>query len=119
MKSKFICILKGVLLSLVTATVLACLFAVVVYFSDLPDFVYVSSSFIIGAIACVFGGFYAGKKATARGLFLGGAVGLLFFLVLAFLALMIKKELDLDLGNAIMLASCTLSGMLGGVLGVR
>ena len=115
---RFFGILKGVVFALIITTLLSAVLAAVMYFTDVSDGVSAVLVFLIGAASCASGAYAVCKAAGSKGLVTGGAVGMIFYIVLAAASLMIKKELSLDTHMLVMLAATVLSGMLGGVLGM-
>ena len=106
-------ILKGAAAAIALTVLAAAVLAAMMYFSDVSALI-----FLIGALSCAVGGFFVCRAAGTKGLANGAAVGLLYYIVLAAAALIIRRELPLDAHMLIMLAAALLSGMLGGVLGV-
>ena len=111
-------ILKGAAAAIALTVLAAAVLAAMMYFSDVPELLVSALIFLIGALSCAVGGFFVCRAAGTKGLANGAAVGLLYYIVLAAAALIIRRELPLDAHMLIMLAAALLSGMLGGVLGV-
>ena len=118
MCGRFSTIIKGTLFAVILTIILAFALAAVMYFFDIPDTAAIIAVFALAAISAAGGAFAAARAAGTKGLATGGAVGLLYYVILCIAALIIKKELAIDMHMAIMLTAVAASGMLGGIFGV-
>lgn len=118
MFSRLVSMLKGALLALILTVIFALLLAAGTYFFEIADGAVTMVVFLIGAVSAAAGAYAVSRAQASKGLVTGGTVGLLYYLILAAAALVIKKEINLDAHMAIMLAATVISGMTGGVLGM-
>ncbi len=118
MKKRSVLILKGVILSLILSVFFSLLMAAIVWSVDIPDGLLRSLLFLIAAASAVCSSFAACKAAGSKGLFTGGTIGFLYYIVLLIIAVIIKGDFAFDLRACIMLITSLISGMLGGVLGM-
>ncbi|MHB1126425.1 MAG: TIGR04086 family membrane protein [Bacillota bacterium] len=111
-------VVKGTIYALLVSLVFTLLTGLILYFTSLPESSIPSISMIILAVSIFAGGASAGKSAGARGLWQGGLVGLVFF-ILTILFAFISIPGQLGAGSLLIKGIvCLISGGLGGVLGV-
>ena len=116
MRSRLRGVVKGTLFSFVVTFILAVVLAMIMYFCTVPDILCEVLICMSGAISCAIGAFAVAKANGSRGLLMGGAVGILYFILLMLLALFVMKNIYFTTHNTTMLALSVFSGMLGGVL---
>ena len=116
MRSRLKGILKGTLFSAVLTILFSVFLATVMYFCNFPGYLSEICICLIGALSCAAGGFAVSKANGSRGLLMGGAVGILYFVLLMLVSLCVMKNIYFTTHNTTMLALSVFSGMLGGVL---
>ena len=110
-------ILLGLCVGVVCCTLLLLLAAWGFRTVDVPLGAVTPVAVIAAALSALLGGFVAAKAAGCRGLLMGGGCGLTLFLLILLIGLI---RGNVEVGYAVIkLAALTLSGAIGGVLGVN
>jgi len=105
--------LMGLAVALLLMLGLSLVSALVVHYSPLSETSLKGASVLINALALLAGGYIAGQVNGAKGLLSGLTVAA------AALALMILLGGGFDDGMPLKIVYCSLSGMVGGIFGVR
>lgn len=111
-------LLKGLLFSYIITAFILLLLSLLMLKLELPSIVisiginaaYIASSFV--------GGLFAGKKMEQKKFLWGLLMGIAYFVILMLVSLMMNNTSPLPLGSLlIVFIICSISGMLGGMLG--
>ncbi len=112
------CITLGIIFGLIIIIVLCTLFALIMTFADLPDFIISAISFLIISLACYFSAFISTRICRKNGLFQGFICGLGIF-VLLFIISLLGHKAQLTAMIFIKFILCIFSGVIGGIKGVN
>ncbi len=118
MNKRFSLILKGGVLSVILTVMFSLLLALAVYFFDVSERLVTTLVFLVCSLSAMSGAYAASRALGSKGLLCGGAVGIIYYIVIAVLAFILKKGFSFDSHFLIMLVCSSSSGMLGGVLGM-
>ena len=110
-------LLLGLCVGIIACTLLLLLAAWGFSAADLPTGAVTPTAVIAAALSAFLGGLTAAKAAGCRGLLMGGGCGLALFVLILLIGLC---RGNVEVGYAVIkLAALTLSGAVGGVLGVN
>ncbi len=118
MKNRLTLIIKGTVLSIAITAMLSLVLAAAIYFFEVSEGIETILTFAIAALSCMCGAYAAALTLGSKGLITGGTIGTLYYILLAIVACIIKKDFSLDSHSVIMLVCASASGMFGGVLGM-
>ena len=110
-------LLVGLCIGVVSCTLLLLLAALLFRSVDVPTDAAAPVAVTAAALGALFSGWVAARVAGNRGLLIGCACGLLLFLTILLIGL-IRGNVEVGYA-AVKLAALTLSGAIGGVLGVN
>lgn len=111
-------IFKGIFTALLLTMIFTFIIATVVYVSSLPERYLPVLTLVVLLVSVFFGGNNAAKNAGGRGLVVGFAVGLGFFIILVLLSSIFAPG-TLNVWNLLAkLVYSLLAGMLGGISAV-
>ena len=110
-------LLVGLCIGVVSCTLLLLLAALLFRSVDIPTGAVTPIAVTVAAIGTFLAGWVAARVAGSRGLLIGSACGLVLFLTILLIGL-IRGNVEVGFA-AIKLAALTLSGAIGGVLGVN
>ena len=117
--TKTIHILKGLGYAYILTLIVLLLYNVLLTFTNIStDSIAIVTSFIT-TISSAFGGFYTCKHIKEKGLFYGVLVGLLYIILLIVMYYLAKENYILDITVLYKSILVSLSGGIGGVLGVN
>lgn len=111
-------VLKGLLFSYIITAFILLLLSLLMLKLELPA-IAISIGINAAYIASTFsGGLLTGKKMGQKRFFWGLIMGIAYFVILMLVSLMLNNASALPLGNLlIVFIICSISGMLGGMLG--
>jgi len=110
--------LNGLGRSLLLSLLLSLLAAVLIYYTSLQETLMVSLANIIIILSVFWGGCHVSKTYGSKGLLHGSITGIFFFFFLLAVTLFIDLSLVTAKSIIYTLLACTLSGGLGGILGI-
>lgn len=117
MKNYVLSFIKAMLLSYILSTAIVFVLAFLFYQFDIRDEQLRVGILCAYALACLFGGFYIGKKLHKRQILGGLCVGLMYYCVHIVLMLIVEGISPVQIIPATALALlCIGSGMMGGIL---
>jgi putative membrane protein (TIGR04086 family) len=115
--TKWIFLLKGLLISYIITALILLLLSFFMLKLDLSSIVIsggINSSYILSAF---MGGFFVGKKTEQKKFLWGLIMGVVYFLVLLLICIFMNQISPFKLESIFtVLAMCSLSGMLGGMV---
>ncbi len=111
-------IVIGLVYTMGIVFVLTLLFALILYFTSLSDSTLPIISYIVTAVALLFGGYQAGKKAESKGWYYGGLVGIIYGIVLAMISYL-GFAIAMNLKQLSLVVLAFLFGAFGGMIGVN
>ncbi|MBS7297540.1 MAG: TIGR04086 family membrane protein [Eubacteriales bacterium] len=118
MQKRFSVILKCSLLSDILALLLSLLLSACIFYMDIPDKAITAILFFIIVLSGMAGGYTGAKVMETKGLLTGGTISIIFYIFLCMISAVLNNSLQLNTHMLIILLTATVSGMLGGVLGM-
>ncbi len=110
-------LLRSLFISYLLSGILLLLLALALYRLNLPETQITPAVFVIYAVACFAGGFFAGKGIKSRRFFWGLASGILYFLVLCVVSYFSGEHTLPDTNRLLLtLGCCAIGGIFGGIL---
>lgn len=110
-------VLLGVSLALASTFAVLCLLAAVQFWGDFGDRPFAPIATVFALLSLFFGAKIATRRTRARGIVLGAAVGLLYYLVIYIVASVVFAEFQFSVQTASFMLIGVLTGCVGGVAG--
>lgn len=111
-------IIMGLLYTFAIVMVLGLIVAIIMYITSLSDAYIPVLSYIITAIALIFGGAKTGKHVGEKGWYYGGLTGFIYGLLLIAITFL-AFNLEINLRSIVLLILTFLFGAFGGIFGVN
>jgi putative membrane protein (TIGR04086 family) len=112
-------ILKGLGYSYILTLVTLLIYNLALTFTSLSGNTIAMASSAITTVSSAFGGFYASKHIKEKGLIYGLLVGLMYIICLILIVFLAKDSFTFEIGMIYTIVLVSLSGGIGGVLGVN
>ncbi len=112
-------IIKGIAISFILTLISVFIFSVVLTYTNTPESTIFPVIAFITAISILIGSSISTIKINKRGIINGGAIGLIYILILYLLSSIITTGFMVNLNTIILIAAATLAGMIGGIVGVN
>ena len=112
-------IIKGIVISFILTLISVFIFSIVLTYTNTPESTIFPVIAFITAISILIGSSVSTIKINKRGIINGGAIGLIYILILYLLSSIITTGFMVNLNTIILIAAATLAGMLGGIVGVN
>lgn len=118
MQKRFSVILKCSALSVILELMMSLILSACIFYLDIPDKAVTAILFFIIVLSGMAGGYIGAKVMETKGLLTGGAISIIFYIFLCIISAIINKSFHSNTYMLIILITATISGMLGGVLGM-
>ena len=112
-------IFKGVVTSILVTLVFLFLLSVILTYSNISETVIPISIVVISAVSILIGSLLTTKKMKKNGIIYGGAIGLIYIIILYLTSSIVSKGFSLNFYSILMMIFSIISGMFGGILGVN
>ena len=112
-------IIKGIVISFILTLISVFIFSIVLTYTNTPESTIFPVIAFITAISILIGSSVSTIKINKRGIINGGAIGLIYILILYLLSSIITTGFMVNLNTIILIAAATLAGMIGGIVGVN
>ncbi len=112
-------IVKGVVIALLTTFILLIIFSIILTYTNTEEKVINPVIMIITAISILIGSSLANIKIKKNGLLNGGIVGGIYILMIYLISSLLNWKFSLNIQSIIMIATATIFGVLGGIIGVN
>ena len=113
---------KPILIGTLFSFIISCIFLMVTAFymsmNDMPDFASMIIAYIAIAIAALIGGIVSARIYRSRGMLIGAACGIAYFLVI-FIIGMISSQTELNTVGLLKFILSLVFGTFGGIFGVN
>lgn len=119
LKKTILCIIKGSALAIILSIILLTIYAILLTYTTLSETTIMPVVLIVTGISILIGSTIATRKIQKNGLFYGAAVGLIYIITLYLSSSISIAGFSLSANSFIMLAVGTITGMLGGIIGVN
>lgn len=112
-------ILKGVGIALIITVVLLLIFSLIITYTNIPENIIDTTTIIISAISILMASMIITSKLKKNGLINGAFIGGIYIMILYIISSFLNWEFSIDFKSLIMVITCILLGILGGILGVN
>lgn len=112
-------VLKGLGYSYILTLATILIYNLFLTFSSMSGSTIAMASSIITTVSSAFGGFYASKNIKEKGLIYGLLVGLMYIVCLMIIVFLAKETFSFEIDMIYKMLLVSLSGGIGGVLGVN
>lgn len=116
---KFINIIKGVIISLITTLVLLFIFSIVLAYTNVSENLITPVIIVVTAISIFIGSTIANMKIKRNGLVNGALIGGIYLISLYILSGIINNNFSISVQSIIMIIAGMVCGMFGGILGIN
>lgn len=116
---KFINIIKGVIISLITTLVLLFIFSIVLTYTNVSENLITPVIIVVTAISIFIGSTIANMKIKRNGLVNGALIGGIYLISLYILSGIINNNFSISVQSIIMITAGMVCGMFGGILGIN
>ena len=112
-------IIKGIAISFILTLISVFIFSIVLTYTSTPESTIFPVIAFITAISILIGSSISTIKINKRGIINGGAIGLIYILILYLLSSIITTGFAVNLNTIILIVASILAGMVGGIVGVN
>lgn len=112
-------ILKGSMVSVLITLILLFIFSIVLTYTKISENTSGAVVIVITAISIFIGSQMATLKLKKNGIINGGAIGLIYILILYILSSLVSRNFGCNMYSIIMIFASIVAGCLGGVIGVN
>lgn len=117
--SKFLLMLKGVLISDGITLIMILALSVILSTSDVKESVIMPTVIFISAFSILIGGFLVTKRLDEKGIIYGSILGISYMLILYVISSIMNFNFSLNVNAILMIAIGVFGGAIGGILGVN
>ena len=117
-KNKFICIARGVLISLIFTIIMLTIFAALLVYTNLSEQTIKPVIITITGISILLGSSIEIRKIHKNGILNGAIIGAIYMLSLYTISSCLNSNFKLNLISAIMIIIGIVGGAIGGIIGV-
>ena len=114
-----ITIIKGVSISFILTLILVFIFSIVLTYTNIAESTIFPVVLFITAISILIGSSVSTIKIKKNGIINGGAIGLIYILVLYLISSILSTGFSLNGNSLIIMLAGLIGGMLGGIVGVN
>ncbi len=118
-KKKAISIIKGCAFSIILSIILLTIFALLLTYTTISESTITPVVLTITGISILVGSTISSRKIKKNGLIYGGAVGLIYIIILYIASSLCVTGFSLSGNSFIMLAVGIITGIIGGIIGVN
>lgn len=119
LKRNSLCIFKGDAIAIIFSIIVLTIFAILLTYTNIPESTITPVVLTITGVSILIGSTISTRKIKKNGLLYGGAVGLIYILLLYVASSISISGFSLSSGSFIMLAVGAITGMIGGIIGVN
>lgn len=119
LKRNSLCIFKGDAIAIIFSIIVLTIFAILLTYTNIPESTITPVVLTITGVSILIGSTISTRKIKKNGLLYGGAVGLIYIILLYITSSISISGFSLSSGSFIMLAVGAITGMIGGIIGVN
>lgn len=119
LKRNSLCIFKGDAIAIIFSIIVLTIFAILLTYTNIPESTITPVVLTITGVSILIGSTISTRKIKKNGLLYGGAVGLIYIILLYVASSISISGFSLSSGSFIMLAVGAITGMIGGIIGVN
>lgn len=112
-------ILIGSSISIIITLITLLIFAILLTYTNISENTIPTVTIILSIASILIGSTISMSKIKKNGIIKGGAVGLIYIMIIYLLSSIIEKNFALNTQSIIMIIGSILSGIIGGVIGVN
>lgn len=117
--SKYINILKGVIISIIFTIISLFIFSIILTYTNVSES-FIEPVVIITTVISIFIGSSIGNiKIKKNGMLNGALIGIIYLLGIYMMSSIINQNFSLNIQSIIIIITGTICGMLGGIVGVN
>ena len=117
--SPFVIGVKYSIVSFLLTIIFLIIFSLVLTYTEIQENTIEPVIIILSSISILICSFVTSKKIKSKGIITGGILGVTYFLLLYILSSIFNASFSLNMYSIIMMISCVITGMIGGILGVN
>ncbi|GIP16891.1 hypothetical protein J40TS1_25330 [Paenibacillus montaniterrae] len=110
--------LAGITYALIWLAAGALLLSLLLHFTSFKESNLGMMAFVVHSFASFVGGFSAGKRASSKGWYYGGSLGIIYGLIVILISFL-ATDVSLSLHSLILLLTVLAAGAFGGIIGVN
>ncbi len=114
---KHVC--TGIGISLISSFVFLCIFALLLMYTNISESTISPVIIIITGISILIGTIICTRKLSKNGIITGGAVGVLYILIIYLISSLLNCDFSLNIQSFVMIVVSIICGMIGGIIGVN
>lgn len=119
LKRNSLCIFKGDAIAIIFSIIVLTIFAILLTYTNIPESTITPVVLTITGVSILIGSTISTRKIKKNGLLYGGAVGLIYIILLYITSSISISGFSLSSGSFIMLVVGAITGMIGGIIGVN
>lgn len=119
LKINSIKILKGTLIAIINSILFLLIFAMLLCYTEISENTIKPVVLIITGISILIGSVISTRKIRKNGLINGGVVGFTYVIILYIISSLVLVGFSISFNSVIMLLIATITGMLGGIIGIN
>lgn len=119
LKRNSLCIFKGDAIAIIFSIIVLTIFAILLTYTNIPESTITPVVLTITGVSILIGSTISTRKIKKNGLLYGGAVGLIYIILLYVASSISISGFSLSSGSFIMLVVGAITGMIGGIIGVN
>lgn len=112
-------VLKGIVIAFVLTLISVFIFSIVLTYTNTPESTIFPVLVFITALSILIGSSISTIKINKNGIINGGAIGLIYILIIYLISSITNTGFMLNTNSIILMASSVIAGMLGGIVGVN
>lgn len=112
-------ILKGTFIAIIISVIFLLIFAMLLCYTEISENTIKPVVLIITGISILIGSVISARKIRKNGLINGGIVGFVYVIILYIISSLTLVGFSININSAIMLLIATITGMLGGIIGIN
>lgn len=112
-------LLKGTLIAFILTLISVFIFSIVLTYTNTPESMIFPVIVFITAISILLGSSISTIKINKNGIINGGAIGLVYILILYLISSIANTGFALNINAMILMVSSIIAGMIGGIVGVN
>ena len=112
-------VFKGVFFSIISSLIFLIIFAIILTYTNVAEITIVPVIIVISGISMLIGSILESRKLSKNGIWLGGAIGIIYMLIIYFISSLLNNDFSLNVQSFVMILVAIICGMIGGIIGVN
>jgi putative membrane protein, TIGR04086 family/integral membrane protein, TIGR04097 family len=110
---------KGLVISIITTIIALFIYSIILTYTNVPETTIMTIVILITGFSILVGGYISSTKIKSKGFITGGAVGIIYILILYITSSTVSGDFGLNLQAMSIMIFGMIAGMVGGVIGVN